>query len=140
MSVAVYQQGGGEMGGYDLEPGAVFAGYTIERVLGIGGMGVIYLARHPHLPRLVALKLLHRSLTPDDYVRSRFELEADHAARLEHPNIVAVYDRGREDDQLWIAMQFVPGTDALQVLDRGPLDAPRAVRIIAETGKALDYA
>lgn len=128
------------MGGFDLEPGAVFAGYTIEGVLGIGGMGSVYVARHPNLPRRVALKLLHRNLTTDDYVRARFESEADHAARLEHPNIVAVYDRGRDDNQLWIAMQYVAGTDGAEELKNGALDPARAVHIVSEVAKGLDYA
>ncbi|TSD93639.1 protein kinase [Skermania sp. ID1734] len=123
-----------------LLPGQTFAGYAIDRVLGVGGMGTVYLAAHPRLPRRVALKLLHRSQTDNDYVRSRFEQEADHAARLEHPNIVAVYDRGREEDQLWIAMQYIEGTDLHQVLNDGPLGAARAVRIITDIASALDYA
>ncbi|GAF45481.1 serine/threonine-protein kinase PknD [Rhodococcus wratislaviensis] len=128
------------MGGAELEPGEVFAGYTIQRVLGVGGMGAVYLARDPHLPRNTALKLLDRSLTADDCFRSRFELEADHVARLEHPNIVSVFDRGREGHQHWIAMQYVAGTDAAAALNEGPMDPRRAVHIIAETAKALDYA
>ncbi|AQA22951.1 serine/threonine-protein kinase PknJ [Rhodococcus sp. MTM3W5.2] len=127
------------MGG-EFEPGTILAGYRIERVLGRGGMGDVYLADHPNLPRQVALKVLHASWTRDDYVRSRFESEADHAARLEHPNIVTVHDRGREGDLLWIAMQYVPGVDAKQALESGPLDVERAVHIISETAKALDYA
>lgn len=123
-----------------LNPGDVFAGYTIEQRLGVGGMGTVYRAQDPDLPRSVALKLLHRDLTADDYIRSRFELEAAHSARLEHPNIVTVYRRGREDDQLWIAMQFVEITDAAVILDQGPIDPARAVHIITETANALDYA
>ncbi|TQC37703.1 serine/threonine protein kinase, partial [Rhodococcus sp. WS4] len=92
------------------------------------------------LPRNTALKLLDQSLTADDYFRSRFELEADHVARLEHPNIVSVFDRGQEGNQHWIAMQYVAGTDAAGALHEGPMDLTRAVHIIAETAKALDYA
>ncbi|WP_330767030.1 serine/threonine-protein kinase [Rhodococcus sp. M8-35] len=104
-------------------------------------MGTVYLAAHPRLPRRVALKLLHRSLTEDEYVRTRFESEADHAARLEHPNIVSVYDRGREGDQLWIAMQYVVGRDAERALKTdGAFETRRAVRIIADSADALDYA
>lgn len=124
----------------DLEPGTMFAGYTIERVLGAGGMGSVYAARHPTLPRTVALKVLHPSLTADDYVRTRFEFEADHVARLEHPAIVAVYDRGREGDRLWIAMQLVPGTDAAQLVRDGPVAPARAVRIVEVVAAGLDYA
>ncbi|MFH5229256.1 serine/threonine-protein kinase PknD [Antrihabitans spumae] len=128
------------MGGYTLRPGDVFVGYTIERVLGAGGMGAVYLAKDPRLPRRTALKLLDRNLTADDDVRVRFELEADHASRLEHPNIVAIFDRGRDGDQDWIAMQYVPGTDASEAVRDRPMDPERAVHIITETAKALDYA
>jgi len=123
-----------------LQPGQVFAGYVIERALGVGGMGAVYLARHPNLPKLVALKLLTRVMTDNDDVRARFMREADHVARLDHPNIVAVYDRGDQDGQLWIAMQYIDGSDAAAALRQGPLPAARAVRIITETAKALDFA
>ncbi|MFE3542365.1 protein kinase [Nocardia sp. NPDC059177] len=128
------------MSGFDLQPGTVFAGYTIERPLGSGGMGAVYAARHPTLPRTVALKVLHPALTGDDYVRSRFEYEADHAARLDHPAIVAVYDRGREGDRLWIAMQLVPGIDAARLVREGPVPPERAVHIIESVAAGLDYA
>ncbi len=73
-------------------------------------------------------------------MRARFLREADHIARLDQPNIVAVYDRGDQDGQLWIAMQYIDGSDAAAALREGPLPAARAVRIITETAKALDYA
>ncbi|MEV6214259.1 protein kinase [Nocardia sp. NPDC051833] len=122
-----------------LRKGDVFAGYTIRRVLGYGGMGVVYLARHPRLPRLTALKLLSRDLSADDEIRHRFEREADLVAQLEHPNIVNVYDRGNDDDQLWISMQFVAGTD-VATADVNVLTPGRAVQIAAETATALDFA
>ncbi|WP_029901469.1 serine/threonine-protein kinase [Nocardia brasiliensis] len=116
-----------------------FAGYTIERLLGRGGMGSVYLARHPRLPRLTAMKLLNPEMFHDKEIRTRFEREADLVARLDHPNIVTVYDRGVEDEQLWISMQYIDGTDAAAV-DAATLTPERAVQIIAETAKALDYA
>lgn len=122
-----------------LRKGDVFAGYTIRRVLGQGGMGVVYLARHPRLPRLTALKLLSRELSADEEIRLRFEREADLVAQLEHPNIVNVYDRGTDDDQLWISMQFVAGTD-VATADVNVLTPGRAVQIVAETATALDFA
>ncbi|WP_431956827.1 hypothetical protein [Nocardia lijiangensis] len=84
------------MQGVGLAVGEVFAGYRIERVLGRGGMGTVYLAGHPRLPRLIALELLDRELYADEEARRRFEREADVVARLDHPNIVSVLDRGAD--------------------------------------------
>jgi serine/threonine-protein kinase len=122
-----------------LSNGDVFAGFTVERLLGQGGMGSVYLARHPRLPRRTALKLLNRELFADAEIRARFEREADLAAQLDHPNIVAVYDRGVEDQQLWICMQYVDGVDAATV---NPFSLPpeRAVQVIEGVADALDYA
>ncbi|MBF6210948.1 protein kinase [Nocardia puris] len=122
-----------------LASGEAFAGYVIERQVGRGGMGSVYLAKHPRLPRMTALKLLNREMFFDKEVRARFEREADLVARLDHPNIVTVYDRGLEDEQLWISMQYIDGVDAASV-DPKTLPPARAVQIIAETADALDYA
>ncbi|QIS05874.1 protein kinase [Nocardia brasiliensis] len=122
-----------------LRPGEVFAGYTIERLLGRGGMGSVYLARHPRLPRSTAMKLLHPEVFHDKEIRTRFEREADLVARLDHPNIVTVFDRGVEDEQLWISMRYIDGTDAAAV-DAATMAPQRAVWIVAETAKALDFA
>jgi eukaryotic-like serine/threonine-protein kinase len=124
-----------------LSVGSVVAGYRIERVLGSGGMGAVYLATNPTLPRYDALKVLNPQLSGNPDFRARFAREADIAARLDHPNIVAVYDRGRtEEGQLWIAMQYVEGTDADKALRAGTMTPARAVHIIGEVAKALDYA
>lgn len=122
-----------------LNSGDVFAGFAIERLLGQGGMGSVYLARHPRLGKPTALKLLNRELFADAAVRTRFEREADLAARLDHPGIVAVYDRGAEGDQLWMCMQYIDGADAGTV---NPLTLPpeKAVQIIEGVAEALDYA
>lgn len=122
-----------------LDNGDVFAGFTVERLLGRGGMGSVYLARHPRLPRLTALKLLNRELYTDAEIRARFEREADLCAQLDHPGIVAVYDRGVEDDQLWICMQYVDGVDAASV-DPRTLPPERTLQIIEGVADALDYA
>ncbi|MGW5450916.1 protein kinase domain-containing protein [Nocardia sp. NPDC003979] len=122
-----------------LANGDVFAGYVIERQLGRGGMGSVYLAKHPRLPRLTALKLLNREMFFDQEVRARFEREADLVARLDHPNIVTVYDRGLDDEQLWISMQYIDGIDAASVEPQS-LPPARALQIVKETADALDYA
>src|ERR1700743_107239 len=93
-----------------LPVGAVVAGYRIERALGTGGMGAVYLAQNPTLPRRDALKVRSAELSRDQECRARFVREADVAARLDHPNIVSIYRRGETDDgQLWIRMTYAQG-------------------------------
>ena len=126
-----------------LADGEVFAGYTVLRTLGVGGMGEVYLAQHPRLPRRDALKVLPIEISTDDQYRKRFNREAEMAASLWHPHIVAVHDRGESEDQLWIAMDFVEGTDAAQLIyERYPNGLPPedVVRIITAVAEALDYA
>ncbi|MBL1075121.1 serine/threonine protein kinase [Nocardia sp. 2] len=125
-----------------MSPGTVVGGYRIIRVLGSGGMGTVYLAKHPSLPRMDALKVLSGDLSNNPEFRGRFEREANVVAGLHHPNIVAVHNRGEENGQLWIAMQYVDGTDASAEAKRDPaaMTPLRALRIATEIGKGLDYA
>jgi serine/threonine protein kinase, bacterial len=126
-----------------LADGATFAGYTIVRMLGSGGMGEVYLAQHPRLPRRDALKVLPESVSADSGYRQRFNREADIAATLWHPHIVGVHDRGDFDGQLWISMDYVDGTDAARLLrERYPNGMPKAevADIVTAVAEALDYA
>ncbi|OBB68506.1 serine/threonine-protein kinase PknH/PknJ [Mycobacterium sp. 852014-50255_SCH5639931] len=123
-----------------LSVGSVFAGYRIERVLGAGGMGTVYLARNPDLPRSEALKVLAAELSRDPDFRKRFIREADVAAALDHPNIVSIHQRGQWEGQLWIAMQYVDGVNAEDALRAAPMPAAQAVYVIGEIAKAVDYA
>jgi serine/threonine protein kinase, bacterial len=123
--------------------GEAFAGFTILRVLGAGGMGTVYLAAHPRLPRQDALKVLPAQWTADPQYRERFLREADLTASLSHPNILGVHDRGEYDGQLWISMDYVGGTDASRLVrEHHPhgLPAGQAVEIITAVASALDYA
>ncbi|WP_328711211.1 ADP-ribosylglycohydrolase family protein [Nocardia salmonicida] len=122
-----------------LRRGAVFAGFVIERELGRGGMGAVYAARDRRLPRLTALKLMHRDLFADFEIRARFEREADLVAQLDHPNIITVYDRGVDEERLWISMQFVDGVDASAVPVQ-QFGSERIAQIVTQTASALDYA
>ncbi|MGW5574346.1 protein kinase domain-containing protein [Nocardia thailandica] len=124
----------------ELTPGTDFAGYRIERTLGHGGMGTVYLAWHPRLPRRDALKVLPDNAGAAEEFRARFLREAELAARLDHPNVVAVHDRGARDGRLWIAMEYVPGSDAARLLRAGPPDPDRAVHIVGEAARGLDEA
>ncbi|WAJ47411.1 serine/threonine-protein kinase [Mycobacterium sp. Aquia_216] len=125
-----------------LPEGAVFAGFTIVRRLGAGGMGEVYLAQHPRLPRRDALKILPGELTDNLEFRQRFNREADHAASLYNEHIVGVHDRGEYEGQLWISMDYVEGTDAAELLRQYPSGMPKAdvIEIIAAVADALDYA
>ena len=126
-----------------LADGQTFAGYTIVRLLGSGGMGEVYLADHPRLPRADALKVLPADVSADSEYRQRFNREADIAATLWHPHIVGVHDRGDFEGQIWISMDYVEGTDAAQLLrDRYPNGMPKedVLAIVTAVGEALDYA
>jgi serine/threonine-protein kinase len=125
-----------------LTAGSTFAGYRIVRQLGSGGMGEVYLAEHPRLPRRDALKVLPAQVSADPNFRERFNREADLAASLWHPHIVGVHDRGEYDGQLWIAMDYVDGSDAEALLRHHPGGLPRGqvVEIVAAVAQALDHA
>jgi serine/threonine protein kinase, bacterial len=123
--------------------GELFAGFTILRVLGAGAMGTVYLAAHPRLPRQDALKVLSAELTADPQYRERFLREADLAASLSHPNILGIHDRGEYEEQFWISMDYVAGTDAGRVVREhypGGMPLGDALAIITAVGSALDYA
>ena len=100
MTVPVSADGCGYLLRMPLADGTAFAGYTILRLLGSGGMGEVYLAQHPRLPRRDALKLLPLDWSADPDYRARFNREADLASTLWHPHIVGVHDRGEADGQL----------------------------------------
>lgn len=126
-----------------LSAGQTFAGYAILQRLGSGAMGEVYLVEHPRLPRRDALKVLAEQVSRDPTYRERFNREAQNAATLSHPNIVAVYDRGEYEGQLWISMAYVEGTDAGRLLHeryRKGMPPDEVARIVAAVADALDYA
>ncbi len=122
--------------------GEVFAGYVIQRLIGTGGMGEVYLAQHPRLPRQDALKILSSTSTTDEEFRARFIREAELAATLWHPHIVGVLDRGEFNDRLWISMDYVDGTDAGRLIrERYPDGMPEqdVWEIVTAVADALDF-
>lgn len=123
--------------------GASFAGYTILRQLGAGGMAEVYLALHPRLPRRDVIKVLAEAVTADPEFRERFNREADLAATLWHPHIVGVHDRGAFNGHLWISMDYVEGTDASRLVKEShPEGMPihEVGAIVHAVAGALDYA
>jgi predicted Ser/Thr protein kinase len=119
--------------------------YEIEKSLGRGAMGVVYLARDPIIDRMVALKTLRVDLDAEfaEEFRERFVREARAAGRLNHPGIVTVHDVGEDPETglMYIAMEYVEGRDLKQILATGHLFRPsEAARIAADVATALDYA
>ena len=115
--------------------------YLIERKLGQGGMGTVYLAKHTDLKKMIALKVLPRDKAKNPILVRRFKAEAQAAAQLEHPNIVAVFDTGEIDGYLYIAMEYVEGIDLYeQVKHGGPIPVKRSIEIIKQVASALQHA
>src|SRR5262245_15117558 len=101
-----------------LAPGASFAGYRIESIIGRGGMGVVYRATDLSLERPVALKLVAPELAGDERFRDRFLKEPRTAASLDHPNVVPIHEAGEQDGRLYLAMRFVDGSDLRTLIQR----------------------
>jgi serine/threonine protein kinase len=122
-------------------PSLVSGRYEIERVLGHGGMATVVLARDAHLGRRVAVKQLDESLADSDEVRIRFVREAQLAARLNHPNIVGVFDAGEDAGRPYIVMEYVDGDTLAAILKRRRrLDPHEAVALAAQAAVALQHA
>ena len=121
--------------------GDEFGPYTIESVLGRGGMGTVFLARHARLERKVALKVIAPELADDPDFRARFLRESQLAASLDHPHVIPIYDADEIDTVLYLAMRYVDGP-SLQALIResGPLSRGDTLRIAEQIGGALDAA
>jgi serine/threonine protein kinase len=115
--------------------------YAIVARLGQGGMGVVYLAEDNVLKRAVAIKMIANSLTNEAKGLRRFLREAQSAARLQHANVVAIYDIDQDQGTHYLVMEFVPGPSAQQISDRdGPLPWRVAVQIVAEACRGLSAA
>jgi eukaryotic-like serine/threonine-protein kinase len=119
--------------------------YEIEKELGKGAMGVVYLGKDPKLGRVVAIKTmaLAQEFEADELqdVKARFFREAESAGRLNHPNIVTMYDAGEEHDLAYIAMEFLKGKDLVPYTKPDNLlPLPKVINIIARVADALDYA
>ena len=104
----------------EVSEGSVVDGrYRVLRRIGSGGMADVWLAEDTHLQRQVALKVLHSRFAQDREFVERFRREAESAAGLQHPNIVAVFDRGEVDGTYYIAMQYVEGRSLKELIDAG---------------------
>lgn len=111
----------------------------IEKI-GQGGMGVVFRARHTRLKRHVALKLMKESVAATESDLKRFQLEAEAAARLRHPNIVQVFEVGEEDGYQYIAMELIEGMNLSQLTDREPQLPHSAARVCRDLADAIAHA
>jgi WD40 repeat protein/tRNA A-37 threonylcarbamoyl transferase component Bud32 len=116
-------------------------GYELLEVLGKGGMGVVYKARHLQLNRLVALKMILNNHFADDEQRQRFHREAEAVARLRHPHIVQIYDIGNFQNQPYFALEFCDGGSLrARIKEKGPLLPGAAARLVEMLARAVDAA
>ncbi len=113
--------------------------YRVLRRIGAGGMADVWLAEDTHLQRQVALKVLHRRYLQDQQFVERFQREAEHAAGLQHPNVVAVFDRGQDGEVNYIAMRYVKGPTLKELIDRG-LTPEQAVPLVRQVLEAARFA
>ncbi len=132
------------MSGEDMEK-PMLGRYQVERELGKGAMGVVYLGRDPKIGRTVAIKTMALSQEFEaeelEDVKARFFREAETAGRLSHPHIVTIFDAGEEHDLAYIAMEFIEGYDLTRHIKPDTLlSIPEVLKIVADSADALDYA
>ncbi len=115
--------------------------YQLQKLLGTGGMAVVYLAVDRMLERPVAIKILRADYSRDEGFRERFHQEAKAAANLSHPNIVTVHDFGIDSERLFIVMEYVPGTTLQALLQtRGRLTTEEALLLLQQACAGIGYA
>ena len=125
-----------------LRPGDTLGDLKIERTIGVGGMGKVYLAKQQNMNRQVAVKVLPLKYARNDHIRERFLQEIRTTAQLEHPNIVTIYDAGEHNGTWYLTMAYVEGYSLDRILERDdqPFPEAEALRIAIEIAKALEYA
>ncbi len=114
--------------------------YRIVEQLGQGGMATVYKAYHASLDRYVAIKVLHPAFTEDPNFLARFQREARVVARLEHPNIVPIYDYSEHEGRPYLVMKFIEGETLKAAMERAPLSLAQTLTILEAVGAALAYA
>ncbi|MDF1499822.1 MAG: serine/threonine-protein kinase [Anaerolineales bacterium] len=121
-------------------PGENVGPYRIIEQLGQGGMASVFKAYHPALDRFVAIKVLHPAFKKEPNFLSRFQREARVVAKLEHPNIVPIYDFAEHEGQPYLVMKYIEGVTLKARLNQGPLNKEEALNIVQAVGNALTYA
>ena len=114
--------------------------YQLLEVLGRGGMGVVYVAKQTQLDRIVAVKMIRSGIFADEAEVRRFYTEAQAAARLHHPGIVAVHQFGKRAGHHFFSMEFIDGTDLQKLINLNPLDPREAAAYVRDVARAIDHA
>jgi serine/threonine protein kinase len=123
-----------------LAPGTRLGPYEVIAPIGAGGMGEVYSARDTRLDRTVALKILPLHLADAPEIRQRFEREARAVSSLNHPNICALYDIGRQDSTDYLVMEYLEGQTLAKRLEQGPMPTPELLRVAIQICEALERA
>jgi serine/threonine protein kinase len=123
-----------------IEPGSELLGYRIESLLGRGSVSVVYLAEDVRLKRSVALKILFLEPEHGKAFRDRFLRESELAASLDHANVLPIHEAGDSGGLMFVAMQYVGGSNLAGLLRKGPLAPERAIDLLAQVAAALDAA
>ncbi len=123
-----------------IRPGQQLGQYVVEKKIGQGGMGAVYLAEQPAIHRRVVLKVLSTGLSGDQEMLQRFKREVDIIAQLEHPHILPVYDFGVVEGDPYIVMRYMAGGSLLDALQHGTLNRDQMLAILGQVAEALDYA
>ena len=129
----------------DTLTGRMMGAYQLTRRLGRGGMASVYLAYDQKLQREVAVKVLLGIDAADEHFSARFQQEALATAQLDHPNIIHIYDYGREGDLIYMVMEYCPNGSLLDVLTNAskqgqPIDPDYTIQVISQIASALDFA
>ena len=124
-----------------IREGGIVGDYEIMDEIGAGGVGRVFRARHRHMDRIVALKILAAKMTSSDEAVKRFLREVKSAAKLLHPNIVTAFDAGQVGESYYLVMEYIAGTDLEEVISaNGSLNLNTAVDFIIQAARGLEYA
>ena len=120
-----------------LAPGTKLGPYEILAAIGAGGMGEVYKAKDTRLDRMVAIKVLPEDLAKNPDSLARFEREAKAVAALNHPNITALHDIGKQDDAVFAVMELLEGESLRDRLQQGPLTPRKAIELAVQMAHGL---
>ncbi|MBI2923378.1 MAG: serine/threonine protein kinase [Planctomycetes bacterium] len=126
--------------GPDLPAGTMLGSYRLEELIGRGGMGAVYRARHSMLDRTVAIKVLPKTFAADPEFVERFKREAQVLAKVHHPNIVSIFDMGCAGDTYYFAMEYVDGVNLRSIVKSRALKPEQALQMVPKLCDALEFA